>query len=120
MTVTIWSLCVTLLMTHAAFAQGTVEARPAARSDVHGAQSSAEAAYRALREAQYEARLAEQDVLNTRDAYDAARSRAQELERELKAAEQAQARARARVAEAQRRYDEALKRVERAFREVKK
>jgi hypothetical protein len=66
------------------------------------------AATRELRQAAHEAKLAEQDVLNTQDAYHAAQARANELKAELDKAVKVREAARAREAAARKRHDAAL------------
>ena len=66
------------------------------------------ATYREMQQAAYESKLAEQDVLNTQDAYNAAQARADALKAELEKATKARDAARAREATLRKRYDEAL------------
>lgn len=62
-------------------------------------------AYRELQQAQYEAKLAGQDVLNTEEAYRAAQKRADDLKRQVDAAKKALAAAKIRENAARQRYD---------------
>ena len=71
-------------------------------------QQRATARYRDVTQAAYDSTLAEQDVLNTQDAYDAARNRAETLKAELDKAMTARDAAKAKEAAARKRYDEAL------------
>lgn len=66
------------------------------------------AAYRDMQQAAYEAKLAEQDVLNTQDAFNAARLRADSLKQELDQAIKARDAAKAKENALRKRYDEAL------------
>ena len=71
-----------------AFAQKAApveDLRPADAPLLKG-QQRAEAAYRALQQAQYDAKLAEQDWLNAREAHRTAQQRADELKRQEDAA----------------------------------
>ena len=72
-------------------------------------QQRATASYRDITQAAYEAKLAEQDVLNLQDAHSAARERADLLRVDLDKALKARDVARANEAAARKRYDEALK-----------
>ncbi len=72
---------------------------------VQRAQYRAAQAYRELQQAQYEAKLAEQDVLNAEEAYRRAQQQADELKRQLDAARKAQAAAKAKAAAARQRYE---------------
>ena len=73
-------------------------------------------AYRELQQAQYAAKLAEQDVLNTEDAYRRARQQAEELKGQLDAARKALAAAKAREAAALQTYDKEVDAVDRLQR----
>ena len=66
------------------------------------------AAYRELTQAAFESRLAEQDVLNTQDAYNATRDRAEALRLELEKFIKVRDAARAKESAVRKRYDEAL------------
>ncbi len=72
-------------------------------------QQRATVTYREVTQAAFESKLAEQDVLNTQDAYNAARERAELLRAELDKALKARESAKTREAAARQRYDEALK-----------
>lgn len=72
--------------------------------------------HRALEQARYDAKLAEQDVLNMRDAHAAAQQQADARKRELDAAQQALAATRARLAATQKAYDQAVTAVDAAHR----
>jgi len=76
-------------------------------------QQRAEFAYRQLQEAQYKRGLAEQDYLNTRDAYRAARQRADDLKREVDALKKALDVARNRESAARKVYEKELNAVDR-------
>lgn len=96
-------------------AQVPVEDRSSREQAIQRGQVRAGAAYRELQEAQYEAKLAEQDVLNAQEAHRAAQKNADDLKRQLDAATKALAAAKAREASARKAYDEALGAVDRAF-----
>jgi septal ring factor EnvC (AmiA/AmiB activator) len=70
-------------------------------------------AYREMQQAQFEAKLAEQDVQNTQDAFNATRARADTLKAELDKAVKARDAAKAKEAAARKRYDDALNAVPR-------
>ena len=72
-------------------------------------QQRTSAAYREVQQTAFEAKLAEQEVLNTQDAFKAARERAEMLKADLEKAVKARDAAKAREAAARRRYDEALR-----------
>jgi hypothetical protein len=72
-------------------------------------QQRASASYRDVTQAAFESKLAEQDVLNLQDAYNAARERADGLKAELDKALKARETARFNEAAARKRYEEALK-----------
>ena len=72
-------------------------------------QQRATAANRDWQQAAFEAKLAEQDVLNTQDAYNATRARADALQAELDKAIKTRDAAKAKEAAARQRYDDALK-----------
>jgi len=96
----------------AAVAQPPPEERSAA---VQQAQIRASSAYRELGEAQFQARLAEQDYVNTQDAYRAAMQRAEDIKRELDKTKKALDAARAREARARKGYEAALDAVDKAW-----
>ena len=98
-----------------ALAQAPVEDLTGRDQAVQRSQLKAGAAYRALQQAQYEAKLAEQDVLNAREAQQAAQKHADEMKRQLDAATKALAAAKEKEARARKAYDEALGGVDKAF-----
>ena len=104
------------LMTMAclAGAQAPVLGPGSAEDAVLQKQRHAGAAYRELEQARYEAKLAEQDVLNAQDA--ATRQPSEERKRQLETARKALATAQAKVDQARKRYDEAVSAVEQAFK----
>lgn len=65
-------------------------------------------AFRELQQAQFESKLAEQDVLNVQETYNVTRGRAEALKIELDKALKAREVAKAKEAAARKRYDEAL------------
>lgn len=71
------------------------------------------ATYRELQQAAFEAKLAEQDVLNTQDAYNTTRARADALKADLDKFTKTRDAAKAKEAAARKRYDEALSAVPR-------
>ena len=71
-------------------------------------QQRASITYRDVTQAAFDTKLAEQDVLNTQDAYNAARERADLQKAELDKALKARDAAKAKEAAARKRYDEAL------------
>lgn len=76
-------------------------------------------AYRELEQARYEARLAEQDVLNLADAHKAAQQQAELRRRELDVAQKALETARARLAAAQKTYEREVNAVDAAHLDAK-
>ena len=96
----------------AAVAQAPLEERAAA---VQQAQIRASAAYRELTEAQFQAKLAEQDYVNTQDAHRAAMKTAEDIKRELDKTRKALDAAKARQAQAHKAYEAALDAVENAW-----
>lgn len=62
-------------------------------------------AYRELQQAQHDAKFAEQDYLNTQDAYQAAQKQADELRRQAGSAKKTLDAARAKEAAARQRYE---------------
>ncbi len=100
------------LVAATAVAQQPPEDRSAA---VQQAQVRASSAYRELTEAQFEAKLAEQDYVNTQDAYRAAMQRAEDIKRELDKTKKALDAARASEARARKNYEAALDAVEKAW-----
>ena len=106
------SVIVGALLATSAFAQ----APDAAQSEaVQRAQIRASAAYRELTQAEYDLKLAEQDYVNTEDAYRAAAQRADDIKRELEKLKQARDAAKVREARARKAYEEALDAVEKAW-----
>jgi hypothetical protein len=73
-------------------------------------QQRTSAAYRAMQQAIYDAKLAEQDYVNTQDAHRAAQQRADALKAELEKATRARDAAKAKEAAARKTYEEELKR----------
>lgn len=73
-------------------------------------QQRVSAAWRALTQARHDAKLAEQDYVNTQDAYVAAQKRADALKADLDKAGKAREAARAREAAANKTYEDELKR----------
>lgn len=106
-------VCACLIGT--AGAQAPVENLTNREQAIQRSQVKTGAAYRDLQQAKYESRLAEQDFLNTQDAEKAARKQADDAKRQLDAAKKALDAAKAKEAQAQKRYDEALGGVDRAF-----
>jgi len=99
----------------AAIAQAPTEDRTSREQSIQRGQIRSGAAYRDLQQAQYESKLAEQDVLNAQDAQQAAQKQADELKRQLDAAKKALEAAKLKEAQARKRYDDALGAVDRAF-----
>jgi hypothetical protein len=110
-------LLVAMLAPPATQAQAPVEER--GRAALQQGQQRTGLTYRDLEQARYDARLAEQDMLNARDAHTAAQQQATLRQRELDAAQKALAAARARVAAAQQAYDKAVSDVDAAHRAAK-
>lgn len=79
-------------------------------------QYHAGAAWRELEQARHDAKLAEQDVLNLRDAHIAAQQQADLRKRELDAAQKALDAARSRLAATQKVYDQAVNAVDATHR----
>lgn len=79
-------------------------------------QQRAGAAYSELREARYQAKIAEQEHLNALEAQRIAQRQADETKRRLEAAKKALDEAKAREAKARKAYDEALTAVDEAFK----
>jgi hypothetical protein len=96
----------------AAFAQPPAEERSGA---VQQAQIHASAAYRELAQAEYDRKLAEQDYVNTQDAYRAASQTADDIRRELDKMKKALDAAKIRETRARKAYDDALNEVEKAW-----
>lgn len=104
-----------LLTAFAAVAQAPVEDLTSREQAIQRSQQATGAAYRDLQQAQYEAKLAEQDFLNAQEASRAAQQRADEIKRQLDDSKKALDSARQKEAQARKRYDGALKGVDRAF-----
>ena len=98
-----------------ACAQAPVQDVASRDQAIQRSQQKAGAAYGALQQAQYDAKLAEQDVMNAREAHLAAQKHAEEIKRQLDAASKALAAAKAKEAQARKAYDAALSDVDRAF-----
>ena len=101
-------------------AQAPVEDLTSREQAIQRGQQKTGAAHRDLEQARYEAKLAEQDLLNAQDAHRAAQKQADALKRELDAAKKALDAARAREAQARKRYDAALSETDRAFKQAPK
>ncbi|MBX3665502.1 MAG: hypothetical protein KF834_07435 [Burkholderiales bacterium] len=95
------------LLLAAGFTQAQVPVEDRSRAMQQG-QLRAGIAYRELSQARHDAKLAEQDVLNLRDAHAAAQQQADRHKRELDAAQKALDAARARLSAAQQAYDRAI------------
>jgi hypothetical protein len=109
------SMILVLLMAIPAAAQAPVEDVTGRQHAIQRSQQRAGAAYRDMQQAQYEARLAEQDFLNARDAHAAAQKQADALGREVETAKKALDAAKAKEATARKSYDDALTGVDQAF-----
>lgn len=111
---------ITLLLAGAAFAaaaQQTVpveELGPQREQAVQRGQFQAGQAYRDWQNAQHDARLAEQDVLNLEDAYRRFSAEAAEVKRRLDAAKKALAAAQAKAAQRREAYEQAVRAVDSA------
>lgn len=105
---------VLLLLAGAAAAQAPVEDRSGREQAIQSGQQRAGVAYSNLQQAQYEAKLAEQEFLNAQDAQRAEQKRAEEMKQQLDGAKKALDAARQKEAQARKAYDEALTDVERA------
>ena len=99
-------------------AQAPIEDRSSREQAIQRSQLKADAAYREVQQAQYETKLAEQDVLNAQDAHRAAQKNADNLKRQLDAATKVLAAAKEKQARARKTYDEALGAVDQAFQKV--
>jgi predicted nucleic acid-binding Zn-ribbon protein len=106
---------VLLLGVSAAAAQAPAEDARKREEAIQQRQHQAGAAFRELQQAQYEAKLADQDFLNAQDAHAAAQTQVDGRKRQLDDAKKALDAARAKVAQARKRYDEALSGVDQAF-----
>ena len=100
------------LLAVSAIAQTPDGSRSAA---VQQAQIRASAAYRELTQAEYDLKLAEQDYVNTDDAYRAAAKTAEDIKRELDKMKKARDAAKTREAHARKAYQTALDEVEKAW-----
>ncbi len=109
MSLRIWICVAALCAANAAQAQSPVEDRGNALSL---GQYRAGVAWRELEQARHDAKLAEQDVLNLRDAHTAAQQQADMRKRELDAAQKAFDAARGRLAATQKAYDQAVNAVD--------
>ena len=96
-------------------AQAPVNDLTSREQAIQRSQQKSGAAYRDLQQAQYEAKLAEQDYLNSQEAHKAAQNHADEMKRQLDAAKKAFDAAKSKEALARKRYDETLGGVDRAF-----
>ncbi len=105
-----------LLFVPQALAQAPIEERRPAPDAVLDAQQKNAAAYRALSQAQYDAKLAEQDFLNTEAAYKAAQQRADALKQNLDATKKKLDEARARESAARKTYEQATNAADEQFR----
>lgn len=106
---------IALLAVPTALAQAPVEDLTSREQAIQRSQQRSGAAYRELRQAQYEAKLAEQDFLNSQEAHRLAQQNAEERKRQLDAAKKALDAARAKEAQARKTYDAALTGVDQAF-----
>ena len=108
----VFLLCMTAGAPLSAYAQvqkpAPVEERASDAVPLQLQQQRSGAAYRDLTQAAFESKLAEQDVLNTQDAYNATRERAEALRLELEKIIKLRDAAKAKEAVARKRYDEAL------------
>jgi chromosome segregation ATPase len=109
------------MMAVALFAVGWVQAQGGATVEERGrslqqGQYRAGAAHRQLEQARHDAKLAEQDVLNLRDAHAAAQKLADQRKRELEAAQKTLAAAKSRLSAAQQAYDKEVAAVDAAHR----
>lgn len=86
------------------------------REQVTMGQQQAGEAYRRLQQAQYDAKLAEQDYLNTEDAYRAQQKQVDALKHQVDAAKKTLDAARAQEAAARKAYDQAVDAVDRMQR----
>ena len=105
-----------LLLMPPAFAQAPIEERRAAPDAILDAQEKTAAAYRALTQAQYDAKLAEQDFLNTEAAYKGAQRQAEALRHNLDAAKKKLDEARSRESAARNAYEQATNAADQQFR----
>jgi len=108
-----WIFAGLLLVAGFTQAQAPVEDRS---RTVQQGQYRAGIAHRELDQARHDAKLAEQEVLNLRDAHAAAQQQADQRKRELDAAQKALAAARARLSAARQAYDREVNAVDAAHR----
>jgi len=104
-----------LLAAAGAAAQAPVEDLTSREQAIQRGQQATGAAYRELQQSQYESKLAEQEFLNAQEADRVAQQHAQERRRQLEVAKKALDAAKAREAQARKRYDQALTGVDKAF-----
>lgn len=111
------SWILTGLLLAAGFAQAQVQVPVEERSrSVQQGQYRAGIAHRDLNQARHDAKLAEQDVWNLRQAHAAAQQQADQRKRELEEAEKVLAAARARLTAAQQAYEREVGAVDAAHR----
>ena len=110
-----WMIAGALCAAGWAQAQGSAPVEERGRSLQQG-QYRAGAAHRQLEQARHDVKLAEQDVLNLRDAHAAAQKLADQRKRELDAAQKALAAAKSRLSAAQQAYDKEVAAVDAAHR----
>lgn len=103
-----------LLTAGAAAAQAPVQDRASREQAIQSGQLRAGAAYSNLQQAQREAKLAEQELLNAQEAQRAAQKHAEEMKRQLDGAKKAVEAARQKETQARKAYDDALSAVDRA------
>ena len=106
---------VMLLLIPAAAAQAPSRGPEPRDAAIQQKQRQAGAAFSNLQKAQYEAKLAEQDFLNAQDAYAATQKQSEDHRRELETARKALDAAQAKVAQARKRYEDAVSEVDQAF-----
>ena len=110
-----WTFAILALVTGIAHAQVQAPVEDRSQSLQQG-QYRAGLAYRELEQARHDAKFAEQDVLNLRDAHAAAQGQADARKRDLDAAQKALDAARARLAVAQQAYDREVNAIDAAHR----
>jgi len=110
-----WTFAILALFTGIACAQEQAPVEDRSRSLQQG-QYRAGIAYRELEQARHDAKFAEQDVLNLRDAHAAAQQQAEARKHDLDAAQKALDAARARLAAAQQAYDREVNAIDAAHR----
>ena len=104
-----------MLLPAAAIGQGSAAYPDSREAAITRGQQRAGAAYRDLQQAEFEAKLAEQDYANAHEAELAARKVAELRARHTEGAKKALAAAQAKVAAARKRYEAALTGVDQAF-----